>query len=120
MLMKDKYRHLRKVHFTEIPSIKYLNEHIITFKDGLHVYLTNNQGDQHKVYISERFTIDISYLQRSKLNYSVYDLTAYYVYVYLLRLSFTQSQWKVLWKLLRYSNDLILTIRKFLEILELT
>lgn len=118
--MSNKYKCIKKVHFMEIPSIKYIDDDTVTFKNGLHVYLTNPQGEKHKLYIPERFHLNVKDLKQSKLNYDTYDITAMYVYQYYQRLSITTCQWKILWKLLRYSNSLIMTIKKFLEILELT
>lgn len=118
--MSNKYNRIKKVHFMEIPSIKFINDNLVTFNEGLHVVLTNPQNEQHRLYIPERFHINIRKLNQSKLFYSTYDITAMYVYQYFLGFQITKYQWKILWKLLRYSNNLIVTIKKFLEILELT
>ena len=116
--MTDKYKRIKKVHFTEIPSIKYLNNTTICLKDGLHVYVTNDKDEQHKCYMSEQFKTDIRKFKKSIFNYTKHDITAICVYRYINNLAFTKCSKRILWKMLRYSNNLIISLVKFLEILD--
>ena len=113
----SKFKHIKKVHFAEMPSVKYLDKNTAYLKGGLHIYLTNNKNHQRRFYLPENFCVDISKL-KSKL--TKYDITAICAYKYVNNLCFSSYSKSMLWKMLRYSNGLISSIIKFLEITRLT
>lgn len=115
----DKLNHIRKVHYREIPSVKYDIYSNLTLKNGLHVTLINNKNQSHRFYLPESFKTNISLYGLSKSSYSQYDLIAFHIFRYAqVQLSFTHSQWKILWRLLLYSNSFIIAIVKTIKLIK--
>lgn len=110
--MVDKFKHIRKIHFAEIPSIKIENDNLF-LANGLHIILTNNKKEEHKVYLPSNFTTNIiKYKLYNNGQFTKRDKLAFHIYRFLMTTSFTDCQIKVLYILLRYSNNVFKTIEK--------
>ena len=115
--MKDRFKHIRKVHFAEIPSIKEEN-YFLSVSNGLHIILTNNKKEEHRVYLPSTYMTDtLKYELCYDDQFSQRDRLAFHIFRFLMEKRFTKSQWKILYRLLRYSNNIFSAIKKLFLLL---
>ena len=115
--MKDRFKHIRKVHFAEIPSIKE-EDFFLSVSNGLHITLTNNKKEEHKIYLPSTYMTDMLHYELCyEDQFTQRDKLAFHIYRFLMEKSFTKSQWKILYKLLRYSNNTFSAIKKLFLLL---
>ena len=108
---------LVKVNYQEIPSFCTNDDGEFYVSKGVHVIFTYSTK-KHKIFIPETYkTMYIEYELFAK-TYSVYDLLAFHIYRFLhTNCLFKCPRKSILWYLLRQSNSLITSIRKFIFLL---
>jgi len=109
--MRDRFKHIRKVHFAEIPSIKE-EDFFLSVSNGLHIILTNNKSEEHRVYLPSTYMTDTLKYELVDNQFTQRDRLAFHIYRFLMTKNFTKSQWKILYRLLRYSNNVFQAIKK--------
>lgn len=114
---------IKDVHYQEIPSIMTNDDGELYVAHGLHVVMkyANKKADPnyHKLYISNSFITNYKAYDLSPNVFTVYDMLAFHVFRYLKeRCYFCDKEWQVLWRLLRKSNSLRKTIKKFISLMK--
>jgi hypothetical protein len=112
-------KYIKKINYQEIPSVMTNDDGEFYISRGLHVILHYDNDRARKLFISDSYRTNIKDYSISTVIYSNHDLIAFHVYRYLQeRCNFSEQNWRVLWKLLRYSNSFINCIKKFYDLLK--
>lgn len=109
-------RHISKVYFEEIPSFHINDDGEFYVSKGLHINIVYDKDKTHKCYMSDKFRTMYKHYHLNVALFSVYDLLAFHVYNYLHQQCrcFEKQEYKVLWRMLRQSNNLFKAIQKFI------
>lgn len=109
-----KFKSISKVYLEEIPSFHTNDDGEFYVSNGLHINILYNKDRHHKLYISNEFKTMYRQFKLDVKLFSVYDLLAFHTFNYIKHnCNFNNEEYKILWKMLRQSNNLFKTIQKF-------